>query len=171
MIGDGSSVLKIIDKFMPLILKESGRYKIKSYDYEDLVQHGCLSVIKAAKMFKGEKDTFPGYCVAAIRQNYKALLKGEIKHYREVSGEESLQTEEYAFTIEDEMIAYEKVEILHKAMNCLSEDEKKVISSYYIKESNMDEIAADINKSYNQVRYIKDRAIRKLKNKMKNSNI
>lgn len=53
------AILKdIIDKFVPIILKEAAKYKIKRYDYEDLVQHGYLSTIKAVNMYKGNRDSF-----------------------------------------------------------------------------------------------------------------
>ncbi|GAA0735255.1 hypothetical protein GCM10008906_08730 [Clostridium oceanicum] len=38
--GDKKVIEKIIEGFVPLILKESSRYIVKCYDYEDLVQHG-----------------------------------------------------------------------------------------------------------------------------------
>lgn len=37
--GDNRVLQKIIDNFIPLILKEASKYKIKCYDYEDLFQH------------------------------------------------------------------------------------------------------------------------------------
>ncbi|MEL5898031.1 sigma-70 family RNA polymerase sigma factor, partial [Clostridium sporogenes] len=45
--GNTKALKKIIDNFIPLILNEASKWKIKCYDYEDLVQHGYLSVIKA----------------------------------------------------------------------------------------------------------------------------
>ena len=38
---------EIIEKFKYLILKEASRYHVPGYDFEDLVQHGSLSVIRA----------------------------------------------------------------------------------------------------------------------------
>lgn len=37
-----------------IFLKEASKYKIKCYDYGDLVQHVYLSVIKSANIYKGE---------------------------------------------------------------------------------------------------------------------
>ena len=68
--GDNRALQKIIDNFIHLILKEASKYKIKCYDYEDLVQHGYLSVIKATNMYN-----IPYY------KNNKSLLKGPMDYY------------------------------------------------------------------------------------------
>lgn len=160
--GDSIAIEEIIKNFIPLILKESSRYIIKCYDYEDLVQHGYLSVIKAVKMFKGEDKFFTPYCIRAIQLNYKALLKKEIKHHREIPDEFMQINKEYEFTIEDEILAFERTKELYEAMDKLTEEEKRVISSFYIDKISLSEIAATSDKTYNNVRYLKDRAVRKL---------
>lgn len=158
--GDSKVLEKIINYFMPLILKEASKYRIKCYDYEDLVQHGYLSVIKAINMYKGEEKNFKPYCIKAIKQNYKALLKGEIKHHREIPQEKDIYP--YMFTIEDEVIAYERTKELYKALDKLSKEERQVIGSFYIKNNTLQGIAVSSEKTYNSIRYIKDKAIKKL---------
>ena len=158
---------EIIKKFTPLILKESSRYIIKCYDYEDLVQHGYLSVIKAVKMFNKDPQWFNGYCIKAIRLNYMALLKGQIKHHREIPTEYSEDKGNYMFTLEDEIIAHEKVEELYEALDSLSSTEREIINSFYIKDKTLEEIAATINKSYNNVKYMKNKVIKKLRKIMR----
>ena len=74
----------IIEKFKYLIFKESSRFHIPGYETEDLIQHSYLSVIKAIALYKLGSNSFNGYCINAIKMNLKALLKGEIKHFREV---------------------------------------------------------------------------------------
>ncbi|EJO5348253.1 sigma-70 family RNA polymerase sigma factor [Clostridium botulinum] len=161
--GDIEALNKIIENFNPLILKEALKWKIQCYDYEDLVQHGYLSVIKAANMFKGEEGKFVPYCINAIKTNYKALLKGEIKHHREIPDENILNKgNEYMFTIEDEIIAYEKTKEIYKALDKLTEEEKQIINDFYIKNNSLNKVAKDTNKTYNSVRYTKDKAVKKL---------
>ncbi|MBZ9609322.1 sigma-70 family RNA polymerase sigma factor [Clostridium estertheticum] len=99
----------IIEKFKYLIFKEASRYHIPGYELEDLVQHGYLSVIKAIDMYKLGSNSFNGYCINSIRMNFKALLKGQIKHFREIPNNEMLDFDtagHYEFTLEDEVIAY-----------------------------------------------------------------
>ncbi|MCD3218208.1 sigma-70 family RNA polymerase sigma factor, partial [Clostridium botulinum C] len=45
--GDRASIISIIEKYKPFIFKIAHKYNIPGYDFEDLVQHGYLSVIKA----------------------------------------------------------------------------------------------------------------------------
>jgi RNA polymerase sigma factor (sigma-70 family) len=160
--GDSYSMAKIIEYFMPLVLKEASRWKIKCYDYEDLVQHGYLSIIKAVNMFEGEEKAFVPYCIRAVILNYRALLKGQIKHHREIPDEFIYDKGEYAFTIEDEIIAYEKTKELYEALDKLLPGEREVVQSFYIENNTLSEIAAAKDKSYNSVRYTKEKAVKKL---------
>lgn len=66
------------------------------------------------------------------------------------------------FTLEDEILAFQKTEDLYKALDSLSQTEREIINSFYIKEQSLEEIAADTNKSYNNVRYTKGKVIKKL---------
>ncbi|GAB5990030.1 sigma-70 family RNA polymerase sigma factor [Clostridium tetani] len=167
--GDTMVLEKIVEKFKPLILKEAARYKIKCYDYEDLVQHGYLSVIKACNKYSGNGDNFIPYCINAIKNNYKALLKGEIKHHREIPDEyiDNKDDGDYLFTLEDEIIAYEKTKELYNALDKLSSNERYIIGSFYMEDKAMGEIASTTNKSYNEVRYAKDKAIKNLQRILK----
>lgn len=163
--GDNGALQKIIDCFIPLILKEASKYKIKCYDYEDLVQHGYLSVIKAINMYKGEDKNFKFYCIKAIKQNYRALLKGEIKHHKEIPGDKDIYP--YEFTLEDEILAYEKTKEVYKALDVLTKDERNIIEGFYFKDKTLKSIAKENNKSYNNTRYKKDKVIKKLQNSLK----
>ncbi|RXM56728.1 sigma-70 family RNA polymerase sigma factor [Clostridium tetani] len=162
--GNNKALEKIIENFIPLIFKEASKYKIKCYDYEDLVQHGYLSVIKACNKYKGNGDNFIPYCINAIKNNYKALLKGEIKHHREIPDEyiDNKDDRDYLFTLEDEIIAYEKTKELYKALDKLSSNERYIIGSFYMEDKAMGEIASTMDKNYNEIRYAKDKAIKNL---------
>ena len=119
---EGTATEEIIEKFKYLIFKEATRYHIPGYDLEDLVQHGYLSVIKAIAMYKLGSNSFNGYCINAIRMNFKALLKGQIKHFREIPNNEMLDFDtsgDYEFTLEDEVIAYDEVKKLYVALDKL----------------------------------------------------
>jgi RNA polymerase sporulation-specific sigma factor len=100
---------EIIEKFKYLIFKEASRYHVPGYTIEDLVQHGYLSVIRAIALYKLGSNSFNGYCINAIKLNFMALLKGHIKHFREVPNSEMVDfdcLDNYEFTLEDEVIAY-----------------------------------------------------------------
>ena len=83
--GDRAAMDEIIEKFRYFVIKQSGKYKIPSYDFEDLVQHGYLSIIKAVKLYKPGRSSFTTYCTNAVINNFNALLRGQIKHFRGVT--------------------------------------------------------------------------------------
>jgi RNA polymerase sporulation-specific sigma factor len=166
---DNGATEEIIEKFKYLIFKEASRYHIPGYELEDLVQHGYLSVIKAIAMYKLGSNSFYGYCINSIKMNFKALLKGEIKHFREVPNNEMLDFDtagDYEFTLEDEVIAYSEVKKLYAALDKLEPLERAVIERYYILDQSLGEIACDSDKSYHQYARIKKKALEKLKSLM-----
>ncbi len=163
---DSGATEEIIEKFKYLIFKEASRYHIKDFELEDLVQHGYLSVIKAIAMYKLGSNSFNGYCINAIKMNFKALLKGQIKHFREVPNNEMLDFDtagDYEFTLEDEVIAYEEVKKLYAALDTLEPLEREVIERYYLLDQSLGEVACDSDKSYHQLARIKKKALEKLK--------
>ena len=89
--GDRIALMDIIERYKFLIIRLAVSYHIPSYEFEDLVQQGYLSVIKAIGMYKLGSNSFNGYCINSIKTNFKALLKGKIKHYREVPNAEPIR--------------------------------------------------------------------------------
>ncbi|MBU3158346.1 sigma-70 family RNA polymerase sigma factor [Clostridium frigoris] len=167
--GDRGATELIIGKFNYLIFKESSRYHIPGYDTQDLIQHGYLSVIKAIALYKLGSNSFNGYCINAIRMNFRALLKGEIKHFREVPNSNMIDfdaQEHYEFTLEDEVIAYDEAKNLYIALNTLEPFERYIIERYYIMGHSLTEIASTTDKSYHQYVRIKKKALEKLKANM-----
>lgn len=163
---EGAATEEIIEKFKFLVFKEASRYHVPGYELEDLVQHGYLSIIKAIAMYKLGSNSFNGYCINAIRMNFRALLKGEIKHFREVSNNEMLDfdtVEDYKFTLEDEVIAYDEVKKLYVALDKLEPLEREIIERHYILGEALGEIACDRDKSYHQFVRIKKKALEKLR--------
>jgi len=163
---EGGATEEIMQKFKYLIFKEASRYHVPGYETEDLVQHGYLSVIKAIAMYKLGSNSFNGYCINSIKMNFKALLKGQIKHFREVPNNDMLDfdnVEHYEFTLEDEVIAHDEVKKLYIALDTLEPFERLIIEKYYILGHSMGEIACDSDKSYHQFARIKKKALDKLR--------
>lgn len=167
--GDRGAVESIINQFTHFILKESSKYYIKGFEYEDLVQHGYLSVIKAIHQYKDPKKNFNAYCIMAIKLNFKALLKKEIKHFREFENENisEISNTNYKFTVEDEVIAYEIVKSVYRALDMLSKEEREIIEKFYFKENSLNEIAIATNRTSNNLIYKKRRIIKKLQSILK----
>ncbi|WP_251862550.1 sigma-70 family RNA polymerase sigma factor [Clostridium sp. Marseille-Q2269] len=167
--GDINSLEKIVDDFTPIILKEASKYNIKSYYYEDLVQHGYLSVIKAVNIYKGEDEDFKSYCVESIRESYKELLKDEIKHHREIQDESIFgkNEQEYLFTVEDEVLAYEKTQQVSKVLQTLTPVEQGLIQGTPVEDKKKKKVSKKHNKSYNNIGYQKERIVKRLQNILK----
>jgi RNA polymerase sporulation-specific sigma factor len=160
------ATIEIIEKFKYLIFKEASRYHVPGYTTEDLVQHGNLSVIKAIALYKLGSNSFNGYCVNSIKMNFRALLKGQIKHFREVPNSEMVDFDclgNYEFTLEDEVIAYDELKNLQVALDKLEPLERAIIERYYILEQSLGEIACDSDKSYHQFARLKRKALKKLR--------
>lgn len=166
---EGSATEDIIDKFKYLIFKEASRYHIPGFTFEDLIQHGYLSVLKAIAMYKLGSNSFYGYCINSIKMNFKALLKGQIKHFREVPNNDMLDFDtlgDYEFTLEDEVIAYDEVKKLYIALDKLDPVDCDIIERYYLLEQSLGEIACDSDKSYHQLARMKRKALDKLRELM-----
>ncbi|MBU3188325.1 sigma-70 family RNA polymerase sigma factor [Clostridium bowmanii] len=160
---------EIIEKFKYLIFKEASKYHIPGFDLTDLIQHGYLSVIRAIAMYKLGSNSFNGYCINTIKMNFKALLKGQIKHFREVPNNDMLDFDtcgDYEFTLEDEVIAYYEVEKLYSALEKLDPLEREIIKRYYLMDQSLGEIACDSDKNYHQLARIKRKALEKLRSLM-----
>ena len=116
-------------------------------------------------MYKPNSNSYNGYFLAAIDLNFKALLKDEIKHFREFPDKYILEREDYyAFTLEDEIIAYDEVKKLYKALDKLNSIEREILERHYIHEESYKEIACTLDIKYNRIIYLKDKAFKKLKN-------
>jgi len=163
--GDISAISEIIEKYKYFIMKQASKYHIPSYEYEDLVQHGYLSVIMGIHMYKYGSSSFEGYIINTIINNYKALLKGKIKHLREVPNNEILdaQSSNYELTIEDQIIAYDEIKKLYVALDKLSKDERYIIESFYILNKSIREIACDLDVSYYKLVRKKEKALMNLR--------
>lgn len=165
--GDSSAVNEIISKFSCFVIKEAAKYRIPSYEFEDLIQHGYLSIIRAIYLYKIGKGSFTTYCTNAVINNFKALLKGRIKHLREIQDDSIINLKVYDFTLEDEVIAYDEAQKVRKALDKLQGIEKDIIEVVYIKGQTLKEAAADFNINYRRAIEIKKEALNKLRKYLK----
>lgn len=166
--GDKFAMEELLNRFKFFIYKQAGKFSIPSYDFDDLVQHGYLSVINAVKLYNPEKNSFTTYCTNGIINNFNALLKGKIKHFREVQDEGILNSKVCEFTLEDEIIAYEETLNLKKAMVKLNYQEQNILNLVYVKGLTLKEAAALCDVKYRVAIEIRKIALGKLKQFLKN---
>lgn len=84
---DSDSILFLINKYKPLIIKYSISYILKNYDKEDLIQIGIIAVIKAIEKYDishGE-DFIDCYIINSIKNTYRNLARANIKYKSESS--------------------------------------------------------------------------------------
>ena len=84
---DSDSILFLINKYKPLIIKYSISYILKNYDKEDLIQIGTIAVIKAIEKYDishGE-DFIDCYIINSIKNTYRNLALANIKYQSESS--------------------------------------------------------------------------------------
>ncbi len=118
-------------------------------------------------LYKPGKDSFTSYCTNSIVNNLNALLKKQVKHYREVQDEGILSIQPYDFTLEDEVIAYDELEKVLRSLNILQDSERKIIRSVYIEGRTLKETSEILNIKYRQAITIKKEALSKLKKYLK----
>lgn len=166
--GDAGAINALIERYKYLIIKEAARYHIPGYDFEDVVQHGYLSVIKAVHKYRLGSNSADGYFINTIKNNFKDLLKGKVKHYREIPDDSLLDinTQSYEFTLEDQIIAYEQVKKLYEALDKLSEEDRDIIERFYLKGESLKEIACDMDEGYYKAVRIKEKALMELRELM-----
>jgi DNA-directed RNA polymerase specialized sigma subunit len=117
--NDWKAIQEIINKYIPLVLSESSKYEIPGYDFEDIVQHSILSIIKSIKLYKISLNSFDSFVATNLKLNNIKLLKSKMKHNREIQNLNNMgDTEDnYLFTIGDQTIAYNLVEHLNNKKN------------------------------------------------------
>jgi RNA polymerase sporulation-specific sigma factor len=153
----------IINKFKFFIIKQANKYRIPSYDFQDLIQYGNLSVIKAVKFYEIGNKNFTTYCTCSVINNFNALLKSQIKHNREIKNEDILMLQVYDFQLEDEFINNQLGKDVVKAFNLLEQDERKIITEVYFNDKTLKQTALEGNINYSKAYKIKKNALNKLK--------
>ncbi|MGL4740315.1 MAG: sigma-70 family RNA polymerase sigma factor [Sarcina sp.] len=84
--GELKAIEHIIKKYEPLVRAKATKYFIRGYDYEDLVQEGNLTILKAIEKFDVKfKGNFTSYCDRALSNNFSYMLREVMKKEYEVS--------------------------------------------------------------------------------------
>lgn len=165
--GSEADLNDIIKRFKYFIIKQAGRYRIPSYDFEDLVQYGNLSIVKAVKFYKPGGERFTSYCTRAVINNFNALLKSQVKHYREVRDEGLLNIQVYDYKIEDECINSVLIDEAAYYLDKLPVIERRIIYEFYVNGKTLKNTALELNINYKTAVALKKKALIKLKKYLK----
>ncbi|WP_278330508.1 sigma-70 family RNA polymerase sigma factor [Clostridium magnum] len=170
--GDKEAMGVVMKRFTGLIAKTARGIYIKGLEFDDLVQIGRLSIIKAVNMFDPSKGkSFTGYVKNAIIKNFYYLIRGTAKtasycSLNSLNSEgieiiECLVSEE---NVEEQIIESEQAAALHRALRELSEKEREIIEWFYIKDKALGQYAEEKGIAYRTAIDRKKRALEKLKN-------
>ena len=139
--NDSKSMLYLINKYKPLILKYSTSYILKNYEKNDLIQIGSIAVIKATQKYDishGE-NYIDCYIINSIKNSYRNLARTQIKYSSESSLNitldehddiESLLKDDY--NLENEIIKNMQHLELKNILNSLTDDEFNLIKVSYL---------------------------------------
>lgn len=159
---DSDSILFLINKYKPLIIKYSISYILKNYDKEDLIQIGTIAVIKAIEKYDishGE-DFIDCYIINSIKNTYRNLARANIKYQSEsslnISVDEDIDIQSLLpddYNLENDIIKTMQHVDLKNLLKSLTLDEYTLIKEAYLTEnSNLYKYCITNNLNYHKKR-------------------
>ncbi|MBU3137576.1 sigma-70 family RNA polymerase sigma factor [Clostridium gasigenes] len=178
--GDEKSKEKLIAKYYGLIIHQTKAIFLNGYTFEDLVQTGIQSVLKAINSFDINKgiESFNAYIFWAIKNNFNYLCRNEIRHSQCLSlnivmGDdmESIDLIESKETVEDIVFKTVTLKELRFGLQLLDKEELELISFLYLNDSNdnkqyLSKYAQLNGKDYYYCTSLKKRALKNLKSSL-----
>ncbi|MBB6713491.1 sigma-70 family RNA polymerase sigma factor [Clostridium gasigenes] len=178
--GDEKSKEKLVAKYYGLIIHQTKSIFLNGYTFEDLVQTGIQSVLKAINSFDINKgiESFNAYIFWAIKNNFNYLCRNEIRHSQCLSlnivmGDdmESIDLIESKETVEDIVFKTVTLKELRFGLQLLDKEELELISFLYLNDSNdnkqyLSKYAQLKGKDYYYCTSLKKRALKNLKSSL-----
>lgn len=169
--GDEELQLMLIKEYMPYIKKHAKTYKIKGYNYQDLIQLGSLAMLKAIYKYKIGSNTFKGYALRTIKNAFAYVGRESKYQWKEcLFSKENVHSEtmcfkvlDYENVIEENIIYREEIAELRNGILKLHPEEKRFINLIFYENLTLKQLAQEEFISYNQAVRRKNRIIRKLK--------
>lgn len=163
---------EIIERLMPLIISSIKKYYFGAEEFSDLVQEGCLKILKEIERFDEEKGVpFLGYIKLQLKFFYMEKRK---KVRKEVSLNNQIDTGDDRLSfidllvdesanVEESLVKEENYYILTQALKTLTNQQMEIIKLYYSNHLNMRQIAAFLGVHYQTVVKRKERALRRMR--------
>ena len=57
--GDDAAVTELVARYLPMIRRRASRYFLPGMEAEDVVQEGLIGLLKAIRLYDGDKSAFP----------------------------------------------------------------------------------------------------------------
>lgn len=147
--NDNTAMTEIINKFTPLVIKTARTIYVKGYEFEDLVQVGQASIVKAVQMYDTDRGNgFTTYVSNTITRSLYLLIRKTVKEINccslQITNEEGFELIELLPSeedIEDDYVKREEKVILSKALRKLNEQDKEIIYWFFYENKSLKEYA------------------------------
>lgn len=170
--GDKDAIANVIQTVEPFIIKQCRKMNLRNYDFEDLKQISYLAVLHGIKKIdESQISSAPSYLMKCIHN----ALKYEARRTLSKPSNTSIESEDKdGIKFAEKLIAEENTEDIFiklldsnkikEAFNTLNKEEKDVIS-YFVHDSygGLKRYSDLYQMDYRKVRYLKDKAIKKLR--------
>lgn len=170
--GDKDAIANVIQTVEPFIIKQCRKMNLRNYDFEDLKQISYLAVLHGIKKIdESQISSAPSYLMKCIHN----ALKYEARRTLSKPTNTSIESEDKdGIKFVEKLIAEENTEDIFiklldsnkikEAFNTLNKEEKDVIS-YFVHDSygGLKRYSDLYQMDYRKVRYLKDKAIKKLR--------
>lgn len=145
---------ELIRRFEPL-LRKAWRRALPGTDYEDYVQDVFLALFRSIRQIRNPR-AFPGYF-------RRVALTVATDHVRKSISQDSVYSERVEYLVDNIDEALFNNIFVRSYLEHLPTRERRVLYLGYLQECSLAEIAGDMNLSYQAVRSLKSRAIRRLR--------
>lgn len=169
--GDENAKEYLVKRFQPLIRKRIQEIYIKTYDYEDLMQIGNISVLKAIQKYDIDRNNFTAYVKASIDNNFKYEIRKASKKRYEISLEKVIEDKMELLNnmvvnvdIENKIIIEEEKGKVISALEKLKSTEYKLIFNLYFNEISKKQISKNSKMKYATIYKRENRSLKKLRN-------
>ena len=177
--GNKDAIELVIKAVEPFIFKQCGKMKLREYDFEDLRQICCLAVIKGIPKINEEHlDSAPSYLMKCIHN----ALKYEARRVLSKPEDASIETKDKdGITYSEKLVSEKNTEqiffrnhhtsVVKEAYESLNLEEKTILS-FFITDpyGGLKRYSELYSADYRKSRYLKDKALKKMKNILESSN-
>lgn len=147
--GDDEAKKKIIDNYKNYIYNQAFKYKILSYDLEDVISHASMTVLRCIETFDYKKNSnFTSYVTKSISNNLLDLAQKDIKKNGLNTTEDKLRYIKSEIELETDIIVSLEIKKLHQALKILTIEDLQLINAIYYEKRSIREISKELGISY-----------------------
>lgn len=171
---DEKALEEVVESLKPLVIASIRRYYNKPQEYDDLIQDGNLRIIESIYEYNKSKQVhFLGF----IKMNLKFLYLDKHKQKFHLSLDENIGEDDDSsrmdYLVSDEVDFLESIvdeenrDLVEKALDTLTEKQRKIIEMFYWKDMAIGEIAEELGLAYRTVVNTRSQAMEKMRKAVK----